>query len=91
MKLIILSSLFFSMSASASVVLLKSFCDCLKRGQIFDLNKEREGLASKGLTAEIALAGEAGHDTKMLMISRVHSDQKCDVIVRDGKIAEIRQ
>lgn len=91
MKTLVIFSILFSSIVFASIKSPKSYCSKLKTGQPFQIDREKEALEAEGLKAEIAIAGEAGHDTKMLMISQTGMKQKCDVVVRDGKIAEIRQ
>lgn len=69
----------------------KTYCKKLKKGVVIQIEKEEKLLQSKGLKVETAIAGEAGHDTRMLMISsKSNPAEKCDVVVRDGKVAEIR-
>ena len=91
MKTLVIFLIHFSSIAFAYVNSPKSYCANLKTGQPFQIDKEKKALESKGFNATIAIAGEKGHDTRMLMISQAGIKKKCDVLVRDGKIAEIRQ
>lgn len=69
----------------------KAYCEKLKKGDVIQIDTEKRLLRSNGLKVETAIAGEAGHNTWMLMISSERNPaEKCDVIIRDSKVAEIR-
>lgn len=69
----------------------QSFCRTLKRDTSIDIVKVEKPLRSKGLTVESVIAGEAGHNTRMLIIFTQEAPlEKCEVIIRDGKVAGIK-
>lgn len=92
MKYVSASILFFCASVCvASNETPRTYCEKLKKGDVLQIDKEEQVLLAKGFKVETAIAGEAGHNTRMLMLSlKSNSKDKCDIVVRDGKVAEIR-
>lgn len=71
---------------------LKDYCGKLKVGNSLSVDAERKKLQSRGFSVDVAVAAEAGHSTQMLMIAiKGKPENHCDVVIRDGRIAEIRQ
>ncbi|OQW46583.1 MAG: hypothetical protein A4S09_05215 [Proteobacteria bacterium SG_bin7] len=87
---------FFAVLISSTIVYAEdaqTYCDKLKKGAPFRIEKEEMELLTKGFNVETSVKEKSGHDSRVVTISyrKKKSNKKCEIIIDDGKISEIRR
>lgn len=69
------------------------YCQKLKKGDPFRIEKEEMELLSKGFNVETSITEKGGHASRIVTITyrKKRSNKKCEIIIVDEKISEIRQ
>ncbi len=91
-----MSKILFTILISSTIAYAEdaqTYCENLKKGAPFRIEKEEMELLSKGFNVETSVKEKAGHDSRIVTITyrKKKSNRKCEILIDDGKISEIRR